>query len=186
MREISVLTASTTSPSATSSPQTLTAATSSSPTSTAATSSPPPAPIPFSDTTDTRDSEISSGIIASIVAGAVVAACILVAAGVLLLIRWKGRYRVVSVERDRAADHQSADVFTGGKSELDSSVRTELDARAPAELDVRAPPAELDVRAPPAELDAQSMKCSSPAKMISTSATLYITQRVDIRSQPTC
>ncbi|MCJ1470225.1 hypothetical protein MMC07_008870 [Pseudocyphellaria aurata] len=170
-REISVRSASTTPSSATSSPQT-----------SAATRA------LFPRTIVKRESAFTSSTVASIVAGVVIP-CVLISAGVLFLTRLKGRYRIVSVERDRAAD-RSVDAFTGGKPELDSSVRTELDARAPAELDVRAPPAELDVRAPPAELEARTpaeldarRKCSSPAKMISTSATLYITQRVDVRTQ---
>ncbi|MCJ1470224.1 hypothetical protein MMC07_008869 [Pseudocyphellaria aurata] len=186
MREISVLSASTTPSSATSSPQTSTAATSS-PQTSAGTSA-------FSGTTDTRGSTLSSGTVAHIVAGVLIP-CVLIAAGVFLTRRLKRRNRVNKDRSDQAADHQSADVFTGGKPELDSRVWTELDGRAlPAELDVRAPPAELDVRAPPAELDvrapaeldARRMKCSRPATMISTSATLYITQRVDIRTQGAC
>ncbi|MCJ1470223.1 hypothetical protein MMC07_008868, partial [Pseudocyphellaria aurata] len=89
-----------------------------------------------SSTIQPSDPILGSGAKAGIAAGAVVA-CVLISAGMVLVIRrLKRRKRVVLGGLDHAAD-QSADVFTGGKPELDSRVRAELDVTAPAELDAR-------------------------------------------------
>ncbi|MCJ1466212.1 hypothetical protein MMC07_004831 [Pseudocyphellaria aurata] len=86
--------------------------------------------------TERSDPILGSGAKAGIVAGAVIA-CVLILAGMVLVIkRLKRRKRVDSGGLDHAAD-QPADVFTGSKPELDSRVRAELDVTAPAELDAR-------------------------------------------------
>lgn len=84
-----------------------------------------------------------------IVAGAVIAGFI-VFAGVVFLVRRSKRRNPVVGGPDRAAD-QSAHIFTGGQTELDSTARAELDVRVRAELNLRAQ-AELDTENNRAEL----------------------------------
>ncbi|MCJ1463318.1 hypothetical protein MMC07_001925 [Pseudocyphellaria aurata] len=86
--------------------------------------------------TDTSDPTLGSDAKVGIVVGAVITG-VLTSAGIIFLIRRsKRRKRIALGGLDQAAD-QPADVFTGGKPELDSSVRAELDVTAPAELDAR-------------------------------------------------